>query len=521
MSIKEEEGVSSRAASIVDSEPLASRDASEKPAPLADDEPYTILKRWQIIGMLTITATAGMLSPLSASIYFPALNEIQADFGITAEQVNLTVTTYLIFQAISPTFWGSISDTWGRRPVFMGTTLVYIAASVGMATTRSYGAMLFLRMLQSFGSSSLIAVGAGVIGDIAVPSQRGSMYGYYNMAQLLGKRVGSVAELRPVIGGVIAGTIGWRWMFWILAVMAIVCFVLLTLFVPETLRSLVGNGSIYANPTIWQWWKRRAAIKKNQPVAPCASSFLSRLRNVPNFLRPFLFVLQLDVFLVLLYNGVHFMALYYYLVSSPSQFAERYGLSTVQVGLCFLGQGAGSMLGSLTSGRALDYIYRRTLEKYKQEHQGVVVERGKIPIDFPIYRARTLLMVPAGLCVQLLTIIYGWMLQINASLGGLIVIQFLVSLFTIPIISIAQTLTVDLYPAHGASVTASNNLVRCILAAIASVSTEPGIASVGPGWFFTIIGLVCFAFNGIYFLLLAVGPKMRRQRMEKEKTDAT
>jgi MFS family permease len=37
--------------------------------------------------------------------------------------------------------------------------------------TQTYGVLLFLRMVQAFGSSSLIAVGAGVVGDIAIPSE--------------------------------------------------------------------------------------------------------------------------------------------------------------------------------------------------------------------------------------------------------------------------------------------------------------------------------------------------------------
>lgn len=85
--------------------------------------------------------------------------------------MNLTVTVYMIFQGISPAFWGPLADLWGRRPVYLITMLIYCISCVGLALIQTYGGLLFLRMVQAFGSSSLIAVGAGVVGDIAIPSE--------------------------------------------------------------------------------------------------------------------------------------------------------------------------------------------------------------------------------------------------------------------------------------------------------------------------------------------------------------
>jgi MFS family permease len=73
----------------------------------------------------------------------------------------------MIFQAISPTFWGSLSDTYGHRIVMIGTILVYCGANVGLALTPNYAALLVFRIFQAFGSSSVIAIGAGIIGDVA------------------------------------------------------------------------------------------------------------------------------------------------------------------------------------------------------------------------------------------------------------------------------------------------------------------------------------------------------------------
>lgn len=91
---------------------------------------------------------------------------LSQDLGINTEQVNLTITVYMIFQGISPTFWGTISDSYGRRPVLLSTMLIYICACIGLALTPNYAALMVFRMIQAFGSSSVIAISAGVVGDI-------------------------------------------------------------------------------------------------------------------------------------------------------------------------------------------------------------------------------------------------------------------------------------------------------------------------------------------------------------------
>ena len=79
--------------------------------------------------------------------------------GTTTELVNLTVTVYMIFQSLAPAFWGSLSDAFGRRPIYLSTIIIYMGSCIGLALAPSYAALLVLRMLQAFGSSSVIAIG--------------------------------------------------------------------------------------------------------------------------------------------------------------------------------------------------------------------------------------------------------------------------------------------------------------------------------------------------------------------------
>ncbi|KAI4100261.1 MAG: hypothetical protein L6R37_005581 [Teloschistes peruensis] len=106
-------------------------------------------KRW-IIGLV---AFAGMFSPMSSFIYYPAIHTIALDLGVTITLVNLTITSYMVVSGITPAFVGGLADSLGRRPIYIATFLVYLAANIGLALQRSYPALLVLRMLQSAGGS--------------------------------------------------------------------------------------------------------------------------------------------------------------------------------------------------------------------------------------------------------------------------------------------------------------------------------------------------------------------------------
>ncbi|KAI9300120.1 major facilitator superfamily domain-containing protein [Cunninghamella echinulata] len=442
--------------------------------------------------MLSLCAIGGTLSPLSATIYLPALNNIQEDFQITVERVNLTVTAYLILQGLSPSFWGAISDVWGRRPVYIMTITIYCGACIGLALCHHYGVLLFLRMLQAFGSSPLIAVGYATLGDVTEPHNRAGYFGFFSLGQLLGPIIG------PIIGGILAGTVGWRWIFWLLVIVSSIILISITLFVNETLRSAVGNGSLYANPTPIQWVQRRKMRRKyqddhddekdnktNKPIVEKKKK--SRYSQRPEFLASFIYLSELDVLVALLYVGFFYMGYYYYLVSTTNLFASLYGLSTLQIGLCYIPQGVASILGSLFSGKLLDYNFKMVSNEYQQNHPSdMIVERGKVPLDFPIYYARLRYTWVFIVLAQLITIIYGWLLQIGAPLAVPIIIQFIVSFCMVALQSGVQTLIVDLFPGKGASISASNNLVRCLLGAIATVTVDAGISSVGVGMFFVV-----------------------------------
>ncbi|GAB1193351.1 hypothetical protein APSETT444_002565 [Aspergillus pseudonomiae] len=95
-------------------------------------------------------------------------------------------------------FVGDFADKAGRRPAYIGCFILYIAANIGLALQNNYAALFILRCLQSAGISTTIALGSGVVSDIATAAERGSYMGFVTAGTLLGPSVG------PVIGGLLA-----------------------------------------------------------------------------------------------------------------------------------------------------------------------------------------------------------------------------------------------------------------------------------------------------------------------------
>jgi hypothetical protein len=114
---------------------------------------YSIFSKTQKRWIVLLVAFAGMFSPLSSFIYYPATHALATDLHTSIEAINLSITTYMIVSGITPSILGDAADQIGRRPVYIFAFVVYFAANIGLALQNSYPALLVLRMVQSVGSS--------------------------------------------------------------------------------------------------------------------------------------------------------------------------------------------------------------------------------------------------------------------------------------------------------------------------------------------------------------------------------
>lgn len=315
--------------------------------------PYTAFRPWTKRLLTLLVGVAGLFSPLSANIYFPSLLVLSESLDVSLNLINLTITSYIIVQAIAPTLFGDLADTFGRRPIYLLTFSIYVFANLGLALQDSYAALLVLRMVQSLGCSATIAIGYGVVFDVAVPAERGRMLGLSMIAANLGTCLG------PLFGGLLARNVGWRWSFWLLMILGGVFLAILVLMLPETGGSVVGNGNIEA-----PWWDRPLLAnlfcwtERQDEHSQDSSNPGKKKPAVPNPLRSLQIVFHRDVGLVLWMSAINYTVYYVVQASLPLILEEIYGFDEQQVGLSYLSIGGGVVLGGYLNGKcSFKFIY--------------------------------------------------------------------------------------------------------------------------------------------------------------------
>ncbi|KAK7695413.1 hypothetical protein QCA50_000049 [Cerrena zonata] len=472
------------------------------------EKPYSVFTRnekWLIVGM---TAVGGAFSPLTANIYFPAIPIIGQAFNKSTEAINLTVTVYMILQGVSPMIWGPLADRWGRRLIFLACLLILALSCVGLALTPTteYWLLIFLRCIQAGGSASTIAVGAGIIADVAARHERGGFYGVYNVGPMFGPCIG------PVIGGALAQGLGWRSIFWFLCISSAAWFSVMLIFFPETLRAMVGDGSIpppvYSRPLIPIIGRNS---RNNDSKPPPSQPFANPLR----------LFLHLDVTILLFANGVIYAVFYGVTASISTLFKEVYPfLGETTIGLCFLSIGGGMLFGGVIAGKVLDREYRRMEKKLLSKTKEKPVDPESVTqIDkddeFPIEKARFRTM-PIYLALFIVTCAgYGWTLQQGVNIACPLILLIIMGYGIISILNTTQTLIVDLAPGQGSSITACNNLVRCSLGAALVSIIDIIIKSVGIGWAYVILAAMCLVVSPPFLSIMYIGPKFRAARKAK------
>lgn len=314
-------------------------------------------------------------------------------FHVSIQAINLTITLYIIFQAISPLLFATASDSFGRRPILLVTYAVYTVASLGLALNKnSYAALLVLRAVQSLGASAVLAIAYGVIADVCPPAERGGMQGptmgAANLAVCLG----------PVIGGLVAlGSGSYEWVFWALVIFGGGVFLFVGFGLPETARSVVGNGSVQATGWGMSWWSflKGMSMRKFDAVEMNKSSVAVNEKNgapgkrakfkMANPMAAIHIIFWKDTALVLWMAGSPYAVWYAVQASIPSIYKDIYHFNELQIGLSYLTGGFGTVSGGYLNGKLMDWNYKTTARSI-----GHTIDKvsGDDLNNFPIERAR-------------------------------------------------------------------------------------------------------------------------------------
>ena len=265
--------------------------------------------RWSFAALLAGLATLG---PFSIDAYLPAFAGIQSSLEATPLEIQQTLSGYLFAFGIMFLFHGALSDSFGRRPVILVAIVVYTIASTGAAIATTVQALIAWRVVQGLSVGAGMVVGRAMIRDLFGPEDAQRLM---SMVTLF---FGLAPAVAPVIGGLLFVGLGWRSVFWFLALVGLTLVVVTWRLLPETL----GESS-------------------RQSFHPVA--LLKGYREVGIDYR----------FLLLSFcAGLNFNAFFLYIVSAPVFMEQHLGLGATEYAWLFGPCIAGIMIGSQLSGRA-------------------------------------------------------------------------------------------------------------------------------------------------------------------------
>ncbi|KAF7625157.1 hypothetical protein AFLA_002031 [Aspergillus flavus NRRL3357] len=433
-------------------------------------ERYSVFSTRQKRLIILTAAIASTFSPISANIYYPALNSIAAGLDVSSSQINLTITTYMICQGLAPTLTGPFADQAGRRPAYILCFLIYIISNIALALQHSYPALLVLRAIQSSGSSGTVALASAVAADVITSAERGTYMSITSLGNILAPSLG------PVLGGVLSEYLGWQSIFWFLAMSSTIFFIPLVLLFPETCRTIVGDGSIPAsgwNKSILNWWMskrphRRPVLIPSASTEPAPQPQLPKRMIHPLSTLSLLF--HLPTGLIILSNGLIFASYYAITAGLPSQLRSIYGLSDLNIGLSFIPMGAGTLLSATFNGIIVDWNYRRIVAKDRQDIENFEAEKARLGVGGPVA-----LLAPIPILLYALTA----PATNPPPLALTLTLIFTISFTLTATYNILNILLVDLHYTTPATIMATNNLVRCFLGAAATALVHPCIQRFG------------------------------------------
>lgn len=447
-----------------------------------------------------------LASSLTANIYFPLIDLLADRYEVSVQAINLTITVYIIVQGIVPSFWSPLSDSWGRRPVYLATFVIFTFASLGLSIVdRNYPALLIFRAFQSVGASGIVSLAYASVADVIVHSERGAFLSPLLTITNIGPCIG------PIIGGGLALASGDpRWCFRTLLIFGGSATLLIGWAMPETGRSIVGNGAVPAQG-IWRTWQ--SVFTENNMVA----SFKYSLRGeeqaqhkrrerelelqsevnigrtgrgetrMPNLWPALRIVFYADTFLVLWLAGSPSAVWFCVQTSISPIFSAQYGFNPLEVGLCFLAGGVGVIAAGFVAGRLMDWNY-----KHVARQTGFPIDRvrGDNMRNFPIERARSrgsmsIILMSVGLIVG-----YGWIVEAKVHPAVPLVFQAFIGCRCTTLHQTYGALIVDIFPEKTGAAAASKNIIRCTLAGILVAVLDLLVNAIGYGWTFTFLGVL-------------------------------
>lgn len=247
------------------------------------------------ITFLIFIAILGAFSSLVNDMYLPTIPSMVKEFHTTPSMTQMGLSMAMLGLGIGSMMWGSLSDRYGRKSILIISLILFVLATAVSLLSESIGFFITCRLVQGIGA------GGGMVLSYSIPADRYEGRQLAKVMALVGAINGIAPAGSPLIGGLMADSVGWRGIFVVLLAIGVVMF-LWSLRTPESLpqdKRMTGKG-----------------------LGEYVRAYITLFRD-----RRFM--------IYVLLKAIGIGLLYAYISSATFIYQEHYGFSSMQFGMIF------------------------------------------------------------------------------------------------------------------------------------------------------------------------------------------
>ncbi|RSL79411.1 hypothetical protein CEP51_007371 [Fusarium floridanum] len=437
--------------------------------------------KWRKLSNCGLISLLTLIEPLASSIFAPGIPDLMRDFESTNTELGAFVmSVYVLGFAFGPMILAPLSEMWGRVPVYHVCNVFFLAFTIACAVAPSLDTLIVFRFLAGTFGAAPMTNGGGSIADMFPAEERAGVMAVFSVGPLIGPIIG------PVIGGFLTDAKGWRWDFWVIAMVsgAIMLGMFVTMkesYAPVILerktirlRKETGNDRLRS--------KLDTGLTKNELLKRC-------------IVRPaklLIFSPICTIFAV--YLAIIYGYLYLLFTSVPYVFEDAYEFSTKTVGLVYLGLGIGSFVG-------MGWF---AFDSNKEVKKQLAVDNFKP-------EARLKLLPAAAIIFPIGFFIYGWTADFKTHWMAPIIGLAIIGIGNLVCFMAICVYLVDAYEMYAASALAANTIMRSVAGATLPLCGMKMYNALGLGWGNSMLGFIAVALIPIPFLILKYGEMLRKK----------
>lgn len=165
---------------------------------------------------------------LGLDIYIPIIPNMVAIFDTSKEMIQLTLSLFLFITGAGQLLIGPLSDQFGRKKTMQLSAILFAIGGLGSAFSPNIFCLIVARMISAFGACGMLVTSFAIVRDLFSSEKSARIYNFLNGA------TGVSPTFAPIIGGHLFLYWGWTSVFFLLAFLGCIAYILTRYFVEET-----------------------------------------------------------------------------------------------------------------------------------------------------------------------------------------------------------------------------------------------------------------------------------------------